>query len=235
MDDHLARLNKRMIECRKCPRLVTWREEIARIKKRAYQNWKYWGKPVPGFGDIHGKILVIGLAPGAHGSNRTGRMFTGDASGDFLYPALFKAGFATQEISDFMNDGLHLLDVFISAVCRCAPPNNKPLKAEVENCRDYLRAEIQLMKNLKGIIALGRIAFDQSLLLLREIFHFQYQTKPKFIHGGLYIDQSLQVPWLISSYHPSRQNTQTGRLTPQMFSDIWKLASNELNRKYNSL
>lgn len=214
-----------LIQCRKCERLVAWREQVAQIKRRAYLDWEYWGKPVPGFGDPQARILVIGLAPGAHGSNRTGRMFTGDASGDFLYPALFKTGFANQPDSTSINDDLSLKDLFISAVCRCAPPANKVAPQEIKNCRPYLLKEIQMLENLQGIVALGRLAFNQALFLLDE--------KPggsnafRFFHGGL-TQLRKGNPWLLASYHPSRQNTQTGRLTVEMFDSIWEKAKNLL-------
>ena len=188
-------------------------------------EWEYWGKPVTGFGDINGRILIVGLAPGAHGSNRTGRMFTGDASGNFLYPALFSAGFANQPTASSIDDGLELKDIFISAVCRCAPPDNKPATEEISNCCYYLQSEMALLKNLNGIVALGKIAFDSSLGLIRERFGAEWKEQPKFGHGKLYFSKgssASSTPWLLTSYHPSRQNTQTGRLTQAMFQDIWK-------------
>jgi len=148
-DSTLNNLNKEIIACRRCSRLVEWREYIAKTRKKAFSKWEYWGKPVTGFGDIHGRILILGLAPGAHGSNRTGRMFTGDASGNFLYPALFSAEFANQQTATSIDDRLKLNDIFISAVCRCAPPNNKPTSEEIINCRSYLIRELALMKNIK--------------------------------------------------------------------------------------
>ncbi|HEX9090817.1 MAG TPA: uracil-DNA glycosylase, partial [Anaerolineales bacterium] len=156
-------LNKTIINCRKCPRLVKYRENVAIKKKRIYQDWVYWGRPVPAFGDIDGRILVVGLAPGPHGSNRTGRMFTGDSSGVFLFAALARAGFASQPQSLHRDDGLNVDDMLISAVCRCVPPDNKPTKTEITNCLPYLLMEIELMKNLQGFVALGRIAFENVL------------------------------------------------------------------------
>jgi uracil-DNA glycosylase family 4 len=213
-----ARLNRRITSCRKCPRLVRWREQVARTKRRAYRDWTYWGKPVPGFGDQRARILVVGLAPGAHGSNRTGRMFTGDASGEFLYAALYRAGLANQPTARGRDDGLSLRGVFISALCRCAPPENKPTLLEIENCLPYLHQEINWLPRLRVIVALGRLAFGQTLRLYRdrgfEIGRFA------FAHGACYpLGEGL--PWLIASYHPSRQNTQTGRLTEPMFDRIW--------------
>ena len=214
-----GRLEQEEIACRKCPRLVEWREEVARVKRRAYLDWEYWGKPVPGFGDHVARVMVVGLAPGAHGANRTGRMFTGDGSGDFLYPALFKAGFANQPQALERGDGLQLEDMFISAVCRCVPPGNKPKADEIANCRSYLEQEIDLLFDLRVIVALGRIAFDQMLRIYRqrtgENLRFDFKHKARYQLGEGY-------PWLVASYHPSRQNTQTGRLTEDMFAGVWE-------------
>ena len=176
----LEHLNEEIIACRLCPRLVAWREEVARLKRRAFMDWDYWGKPVPGFGDPKALVMVVGLAPGAHGSNRTGRMFTGDASGDFLYPALHRAGFASQSQAMHMDDGLTLHDLYITAVCRCVPPGNKPTRTEIANCLPYLQREIDLIQP-KGFVALGRIAFDELLRL--------YSVRDKamiFAHGKVY-------------------------------------------------
>jgi uracil-DNA glycosylase family 4 len=215
----LDTLNKIIVSCRKCPRLVEYRESVAVKKKRAYQDWVYWAKPVPAFGDIHGRIFVVGLAPGAHGSNRTGRMFTGDASGIFLFKALHNAGFANQPGSLKREDGLDLNDLLISAVCRCAPPDNKPLRSEIDNCLPYLEQEIDLMSNLQGFVALGRIAFDN----VNNIYRARGYNIPRvdFKHGGFYQLCDGQ-PWMVASYHPSQQNTQTGRLTVDMFGQIWQ-------------
>lgn len=207
-----------LTQCRLCERLVSWREEVAITKKKAYRDWNYWGKPVPGFGDLDGQALVVGLAPGAHGSNRSGRMFTGDASGDFLYPALFRAGFASQPESSSINDGLTLDNLFITAVCRCVPPQNKPTPSEIKNCLPYLQYEIFHMKNLKVVVALGRIA---QIHILR-IFSDMIQKKQQFSFSHGRVDKFPgEMPYLISSYHPSRQNTQTGKLTIEMFDQIW--------------
>jgi uracil-DNA glycosylase len=214
-------LNKTIISCHKCPRLVEYRESVAKKKKKAYQDWIYWGKPVPAFGDINGRILVVGLAPGPHGSNRTGRMFTGDASGVFLYAALYKAGFASQPSSVKRDDGLELMDMLISAVCRCVPPDNKPNREEITNCLPYLKDEISLMSRLQGIVALGRIAFENTIRLYRE--GGALIPSLEFKHGGFYL-LGEHLPWLLCSYHPSQQNTQTGRLTVQMFDEIWNKA-----------
>jgi uracil-DNA glycosylase family 4 len=210
--------NSALLACRRCPRLVAWREQVAQTKRRAYRDWDYWGRPVPGFGDTAGPVLVVGLAPGAHGSNRTGRMFTGDASGDFLYPALHRAGFANQPQSTHRDDGLALTGMFISAVCRCAPPDNKPAPGEIEACLPYLRWELEHLAQVKVIVALGRIAFDHVLHLYREP---GLSLPPlAFAHHAV-ASLGAGQPWLVASYHPSRQNTQTGRLTPSMFAAIW--------------
>lgn len=211
-------LEAQIIACRRCPRLVAWREQIAQERRRAYRDWEYWGRPVPGFGDIQARVLVVGLAPGAHGANRTGRMFTGDGSGDFLYAALHRAGFCNQPRARSRDDGLVVKDLFISAVCRCAPPANRPAPAEIQNCLPYLGQEFRLLKYLQGIVVLGQIAFDNTLRLLREMGYAI--PRLEFAHGAFY-NLGTQLPWILASYHPSRQNTQTGRLTEAMFDDIW--------------
>ncbi len=213
--------DRKVIACRACPRLVAWREQVAREKRRAYRDWEYWGKPVPGFGDRQARVLVVGLAPGAHGSNRTGRMFTGDASGDFLYPALYEAGFANQGSAMERGDGLELYGLYISAVCRCAPPENKPARDEIHNCLPFLLEEMDLLENLQGIVALGSLAFNESLNLMKEKYNLVFSEKPVFAHGG-FSQFGSNVPWLLASYHPSRQNTQTGRLTRVMFAEVWR-------------
>lgn len=211
-------LEHTIISCRRCPRLVDWREEVARVKRRAYQDWEYWGKPVPGFGDYRARALVVGLAPGAHGSNRTGRMFTGDSSGDFLYPALYHAGFANHQQAVNREDGLVLRDMFISAVCRCVPPGNKPMADEIANCLPYLEQEINLLSRLRVIVVLGRLAFDQILRIYRQ--RTGERLRFEFGHGATH-NLGEGYPWLVASYHPSRQNTQTGRLTEGMFTQVW--------------
>ena len=210
-----------VIACVACPRLVAWREQVAREKRRAYMDCEYWGKPVPGFGDPNAQVLVVGLAPGAHGSNRTGRMFTGDASGDFLFPALYQAGFASQPESVERGDGLVLKNMYISAVCRCAPPGNKPTRDEINNCLPFLAREVELLTNLQGMVALGGIAFNECVKMIKTHFKAVMDKKLKFAHSRLYqFDDG--IPWMLASYHPSRQNTQTGRLTPEMFAGVWE-------------
>jgi uracil-DNA glycosylase family 4 len=211
-------LEASVVACRRCPRLVAWREEVARTRRRAYQDWEYWGRPVPGFGDRKARVMVVGLAPGAHGANRTGRVFTGDASGGFLFPALHRAGFANQPQAPHRGDGLVLHDAFITAVCRCVPPANRPKAQEIANCRPYLHQEVDLLDSLHVIVTLGRIAFDHTLRLYRERGH----TIPRLSFGHD-VQYSLGdgLPRLVASYHPSRQNTQTGRLTVEMFDAVW--------------
>jgi uracil-DNA glycosylase len=218
----IASLETEIVQCRLCPRLVTYREQVAREKRRAYHDQEYWGKPVPGFGDSAARLLIVGLAPGAHGSNRTGRMFTGDASGDFLYPALHRAGFANTPKALRRDDNLILKDVFITAVCRCAPPDNKPSREEITQCLPYLQQEMKLLPNLKGIVALGSIALHETLNLLGK-----RQSDVTFGHG-VFHEWDDGLPWLLVSYHPSRQNTQTGRLTVLMFDQIWQKALSKL-------
>ncbi len=218
-------LNENLVNCRLCPRLVEWREKMAKEKRRAFLAQDYWGKPVPGFGDHKARVLVLGLAPGAHGSNRTGRMFTGDASGEFLYASLHRAGFANQPESCDRSDDLKLNDIFITAVCRCAPPDNKPDHIEINTCRKYWTSEMALLPDLQGIVALGRIAFDEIISVFPV---FTAQRKDfQFAHGAFY-DSNGNSPWLLASYHPSRQNTQTGRLTREMFDAIWEKVKNNL-------
>jgi uracil-DNA glycosylase family 4 len=215
----LEKHNNEIIACRKCPRLVEWREEVARVKRKAYFNEEYWGKPVPGFGDTQARVLVVGLAPGAHGSNRTGRQFTGDASGDFLFPALHKAGFANQPKSESRGDGLRLKDMYITASARCAPPDNKPSPDELNNCQPYLERELELIQP-KVIVCLGKIAFDRIL----KVFALRGLN---FSHGATY--KLITGHWLLCSYHPSQQNTSTGKLTVSMFAAIWKQAQELAN------
>jgi uracil-DNA glycosylase family 4 len=215
-------LNAEVIACTRCPRLVVYREQIAREKRRAYRDCEYWGKPVPGFGDPNARVLVLGLAPGAHGSNRTGRPFTGDASGKFMYPVLHETGFANQPTALQCDDGLELTNLFITAAARCAPPDNKPLPEELANCAPFLERELEGLKNLRVIVALGRIGFEAYLnyLLRRKII--ANKRGYEFRHGAEYTMPDGRI--LIASYHPSNQNTQTGKLTKEMFTGIFKRA-----------
>ena len=219
-------LNEAIVDCRLCPRLVEWRESVATAKRRQYMDWEYWGKPVPGFGDTDAQVLLVGLAPAAHGANRTGRMFTGDQSGNWLYGALHKFGFANQPESTGRNDGMRLKNCYISAAVRCAPPANKPTKGEFENCRPYLLQELQLLTNVRVIIALGKIAFD-TVLTCTELLQWPgFRKKPAFKHGmEVKIRENL---YLVASYHPSQQNTFTGKLTKRMFHSVFKTASHLL-------
>lgn len=212
----LEQLHEEVIHCRKCARLVAWREEVARVKRKAYRDQEYWGKPVPGFGDPKARILVVGLAPGAHGSNRTGRNFTGDASGGFLYPALYRAGFANQPTAISREDGLSLKEVYLAAAARCVPPENKPTPEEMNNCQPYLERELEILRP-KVIVCLGRIAFER-VLRLYSVRNLAW----KFGHGALY--RADDGPWILCSYHPSQQNTLTGKLTVKMFDEIWAKA-----------
>ncbi len=215
-------LNTEVITCTRCPRLVEYREQIARDKRRAYRDHDYWGKPVPGFGDPAARVMVLGLAPGAHGSNRTGRPFTGDSSGAFMYPILHEAGFALIPTALSRDDGQALTGLYITAAARCAPPDNKPLPSELANCAPYLETELEGLKNLRVIVALGKIAFDAYL---------NYQLRKKIIpnrrgyefrHGAEYALPDGRV--LLASYHPSNQNTQTKKLTKEMFRAIFTRA-----------
>lgn len=221
---NLESLNAEIIVCRKCPRLVEWREDVARVKRKAYLDHEYWGKPVPGFGDPKARVLVVGLAPGAHGSNRTGRQFTGDASGGFLFPALHRAGFASQAEAESRSDGLLLQDMYITASGRCAPPDNKPTLEELNNCQPFLERELKIL-NPKVIVCLGRIAFER-ILKIHSIRNSTY----KFGHGVSY--QLENGIWLLCSYHPSQQNTSTGKLTVPMFDQIWERARSLLNETH---
>jgi uracil-DNA glycosylase family 4 len=214
----LAILEREIVACRKCPRLVKYREQVAKEKRRAYRDCEYWGKPVPGFGDPRAQLFLLGLAPGAHGSNRTGRMFTGDRSGDFLYAALHKAGFANQPIAGHRGDGLKLNNTFISATCRCAPPGNKPLPSEILHCRGYLERELALIKP-KVVLALGKIAWDAYLEILKSEGVIASRAQYVFAHGAE-AKFPEDLPLLIGVYHPSQQNTQTGKLTPAMYKKV---------------
>jgi len=222
-DNWLIKLNEEIVSCTRCPRLVEYREKIAREKRRAYRDCDYWGKPVPGFGDPKARILILGLAPGAHGSNRTGRPFTGDASGNFMYPVLYETGFANQPTAISREDGLKLKDIYITAAARCAPPDNKPLPEELANCAEYLDREISGLQHVKVVVALGKIGFEAYLNRLKRNGQITNKAAYVFEHGAKYAMPDGKI--LLASYHPSNQNTQTGKLTRAMFLQIFKLAA----------
>ncbi len=217
----LEALEERLVECRRCPRLVAWREQVAREKRAAFRDEPYWGKPVPAFGDTRAAVLVVGLAPAAHGANRTGRMFTGDRSGEWLYRALHRQGFATQPTSTHRDDALQLRGVLITASVRCAPPANKPSPSELATCRPWLEAEMQLLDGVRVIVALGSIAFDQVWKILADA-GVAPDRKARFAH---LVEVTLRDGrTLLGSYHPSQQNTFTGKLTEPMFDRVWTRA-----------
>ena len=236
-----AGVENEVISCRLCPRLVAHRESVAQIKRAAFADQEYWGRPVPGFGDRHARLLLVGLAPAAHGANRTGRMFTGDRSGEWLYRALHRAGFANQPASVDKLDGLRLSDVFVSAAVRCAPPGNRPTPQERETCRSYLEAEIDLLESvgegLRAIVSLGQFAYDQVLRIYRQRGFPVPSPKPKFGHGqevvlgpgGVESECSGGFPRLLASYHPSQQNTFTGKLSEEMLDAVFSRAKEILD------
>jgi uracil-DNA glycosylase family 4 len=228
MPKALFDLQKQIITCTRCPRLVAWREKVAREKIKRFAEEKYWGKPLPSFGDPSARLLIVGLAPAAHGGNRTGRMFTGDRSGDWLYRALYKAGFANQPTSIHRNDGLKLVDCYITATIRCAPPQNKPARDEIWNCRPYLLREIELLKNVRVVVGLGKIGFDHSFSALAELYNLPLSPRPKFAHATEHRLNSHLT--LLGSFHPSQQNTFTGRLTEAMFDRVFSRALQLLER-----
>lgn len=218
----LAELNRDVVACERCPRLRAHCQKIAREKKRVYLHWEYWGKPVPGFGDPKARVLVLGLAPGAHGSNRTGRPFTGDGSGNFMYPVLHRTGFASQANATHVGDGLRLTGVYITAAARCAPPLNKPTPQEIANCAPFLDRELSGLKSVRVVVALGRIGFDAYLNNLKRRGELKSKAPYVFGHGATY-----RMPngvTLLASYHPSLQNTNTGKLTEAMFTEIFRSA-----------
>src|SRR5438105_14099280 len=215
-------LNAQIVACERCPRLRTHCTEIARVRRRAYSEWEYWARPVPSFGDANARVLALGLAPGAHGSNRTGRPFTGDGSGDFLYPVLHEAGFASLPRASSRDDGMTLNDLWITSVARCAPPGNKPTPEELRNCAPWMDAEMALLKNLRVVVCLGRIAFDGLLLREQRLGSNILRSRYNFLHGAEYsLPSGLTA---IASYHPSLQNTNTGKLTRPMLLQIFNRA-----------
>ena len=213
--------------CRKCPRLVKYREKVAREKRRAYREWTYWGRGVPGLGDASAQLFILGLAPAAHGGNRTGRVFTGDRSGDFLYQALYRAGFANQPTSVRRDDGLRLKNVYIAAAVRCAPPANKPLPKEIVKCRDYLERELAVLRP-KAVLALGKIAWDAYLEMLKQDGKITSRAAFPFAHGAE-ATMADDLPRLFGVYHPSQQNTQTGRVTEAMYATVLRRIQSFLN------
>lgn len=228
MLNSLEELATTIISCKKCSRLVFYRSYVTENRPKRYLNEEYWAKPIPGFGDLNARLLVIGLAPAAHGGNRTGRMFTGDGSADTLMRALYSAGYASQPFSIHKNDGLRLEGAYLTAVVRCVPPKNMPFKEEIENCSIYLRNELFLLRNVKVIVALGMVAFNTCVRILSELGVRIPKPSPKFSHGAVYkLEGKLfdrDAPSLVASYHPSRQNTQTGRLTQSMLNNVFKKA-----------
>ncbi len=232
----LRKLQERVVHCRKCPRLVAYLKEVSNHKPKRYRDWDYWSKPLPSFGDPDARVLIVGLAPAANGGNRTGRMFTGDRSGEWLFRALHQFGFANQPNSLRSDDGFKLDDFYITATIRCAPPKNKPLPREIENCRPYFLEEIDLLKKVQVIVPLGQIAFAQTLRTLRRS---GYDVPPlSFGHGKSYTirpkgklqtpNSELRIISLITTYHPSQQNTQTGKLTRPMFHRIFRMVKKKL-------
>jgi uracil-DNA glycosylase len=220
--DTLDALNSRIVACELCPRLRSHCADVARVRRRAYSEWEYWGRPVPSFGDPHARVMALGLAPGAHGSNRTGRPFTGDGSGDFLYPVLHEAGFASSPKATSRDDGMKLTGLWISAVVRCAPPANKPTPQEQRNCSPWLDQELNLLDDLRVIVCLGRIAFDGLLAHARRAGQLPSRSTFVFGHGAEYTLPGGLI--VIASFHPSLQNTNTGKLTRPMFLAVFKRA-----------
>jgi uracil-DNA glycosylase len=221
--ESLEALVQEVTACERCPRLREYCHQVAVLKRRAYRDWEYWGRPVPSFGDPNARVLIVGLAPGAHGANRTGRMFTGDRSGDFLYRALYQTGFASQAESRSLDDGLRLKGIYIAASAHCAPPDNKPAPEELANCRPYLERELELLKDLRVVVTLGRLAFDSYLRILRDRGEIASRSPFRFTHDAEH-RTGPDAPVLISSFHPSQQNTSTGKLTETMLRQVFERA-----------
>ncbi len=224
----ISELHQVIVECRRCPRLVRYREAVAANKVARFRNWVYWGRPLPGFGDPHARLVVVGLAPAAHGGNRTGRVFTGDRSGDWLYRALYRAGFANQPTSVSKGDGLHLRDGYVTASVRCAPPGNRPSRAEFVRCASYLEREIELLRDIRVVVALGQIAWDAFLEAWTHTGHEIPRPKPRFAHLARVV---LPPIVLLGSYHPSQRNTQTGLLKEERFDAVFRTARAILGRE----
>jgi uracil-DNA glycosylase len=216
--DLLLEIRDRVVQCRQCPRLVEYREEVARTKRREFSDWEYWGKPIPGFGDPNASLLIVGLAPAAHGGNRTGRVFTGDRSGDFLYRALYKTGLASQPTSESLGDGLVLKGAYITAAVKCAPPDNKPTVDETHNCSEYFTSEVDSLRDLKTILCLGQFAFKTVMRAIRKKYNLP-GSSGTFGHGKV-LRLGEGIPIIVCSYHPSPRNTQTGKLTEKMFFSV---------------
>lgn len=225
--DPLLRLAAEVVACRKCPRLVRYREAVARTKRAAFRDWDYWGRPVPGFGDPNARIVIVGLAPAAHGGNRTGRVFTGDRSGDWLYRALHRAGLASRPVSVSRDDGLVLRDCYIAAAVRCAPPENRPTRAEFRQCQLYLEEEIRLLPSLRVVIVLGGAALGAFLRAWRATGHTIPAPRPRLRHGSVWPMPPIQM---IASYHPSQRNTQTGLLSESAFDRVFRAARRLVDR-----
>lgn len=223
----LATIRREVLSCERCQRLRTYCARVAEEKRASFRHERYWGRPLPGFGDPNARILILGLAPAAHGANRTGRMFTGDRSEDFLVEALHGAGLANQPVSNHLRDGLRLSGAFITAVARCAPPQNKPTPEEIANCAPYLRAEVQTLKQVRVVVALGKIAFDTYWRQIADPRN-RPRPRPRFRHGLVY--ESVTAPTLVASYHPSQQNTNTGKLTRPMLAAVFAHARDHANR-----
>ena len=229
MNNALRLLQNRISDCARCPRLTTYRREVAKEKVKRFKDWDYWGRPIPGFGDPKAQLYVLGLAPAAHGGNRTGRVFTGDRSGDWLYEALHAFGFANQPESTHREDGLSLQNCFVAAAVRCAPPANKPTKEEFETCRSFIVEELKLLCQIQVVVALGKIAFDEYLRTCKSMGNALPSPRLKFSHGAEYV-----LPWqvtLLGSYHPSQQNTFTGTLTHRMFHSVFQRAKKIIDQR----
>ena len=226
----MTALQERVTNCRRCPRLVAWREQIAQEKRASFRDQEYWGRPVPAFGDVDARVMIVGLAPAAHGANRTGRMFTGDRSGDWLYRALYRAGFANQPESIARFDGLELSDVFVTAAVRCAPPANKPETKERDTCGHWLNRELDVMKHVSVVVTLGGFAYAQTLRILVDRGARVPRPRPRFEHGT---EVEVGTITVLASYHPSQQNTFTGKLTEPMFDAIWYRARDLAHAKSN--